>query len=83
MSKPNDGGPAFPLTDLRGVTELGYSDGMSLRAYIATQAMAALIISNPQVPHDYDSACVRKAFSESALVFADGLIEELNKPQDE
>jgi hypothetical protein len=38
MSKPNDGGPAFPCTDAKGFT----SEGMSLRDYFAGQALAGM-----------------------------------------
>ena len=36
MSKPKDGGPAFPCTDAKGFV----SEGMSLRDYFAGQALA-------------------------------------------
>ena len=42
MSEHNDGGPAFPRTDFGKVPE----NGMSVRTYIATEAMAALIVAN-------------------------------------
>ena len=42
MSKINDGGPAFPCVDAKGFV----SEGMSLRDWLAGQALAGLCSGN-------------------------------------
>ena len=79
MSKQNDGGPAFPrpTSETPGMQyRAGEQDGMSLRAFIATEAMSALIIANsrrdgPDMDADEITA--------EAVAYADGLMEELEK----
>ena len=81
MSKINDGGSAFPvplshrLADGQPETAGGYisgADGMSLRAWLAGQALAGLM-SDPQFQGDRDTAgivCCR---------YADGVLKALAK----
>ena len=57
----NDGGPVFP-------DEIG--DGRSLRAYIATHALAAVILSAPDRFQTENAAAW-------AVAFADALLERL------
>lgn len=57
MSKPYDGGPAFPVADVynkdgNGITEGAH--GMSLRDWFAGQALAGLLAGGlgDTIPHD-------------------------------
>ena len=72
MSWPiDDGGPAFPMASH---TE-GYSadqPGMSLRAWLARQALAGLM-ANPHASGDDG------AISRGACMLADAVIAELNR----
>ena len=73
MSKQNDGGPAFPA--MAG-SESVRRAGMSVRAYIATEAMAALIVANSRC---HGPALDADAITGAAVEYADGLIEALNE----
>ena len=68
-SKP-DGGPAFPVTPCDGE----YSLGMSLRQYIAIQAMEAYI-KNSLVASD----TIRKLIAKQSYSMADAMIAEMWK----
>lgn len=68
---------AFPkLKDWQG--NLSLEGGMSLRAYIATAALQGLLAggSPPQING------VRMTVDHAAVVLADALLMELNKPTD-
>lgn len=67
--QPNDGGPAFPVNNKNGC-----HPGMSLRAYIASQAMVGLLagVDDPGLTR----------IAEMSLEAADALIAALNeRPQ--
>lgn len=83
MSKINDGGPAFPNMGgaLRGGD--GTESGMSIRAYLAGQAVAGLNLEEwiDRVLKD-ESMNSEKAYgviATYAVGVADALIAELNK----
>ena len=73
MSKQNDGGPAFPSYAMKP-EQSPY--GMSLLAYIATEAMAALIVANSRRD---GPAMDADSITDAAVLYADGLIEALNE----
>jgi len=71
MSKKNDGGPAFPT---HYVCMPGAPDaGMSLRAWLAGQALVGLI-----GPEDVSEAVVIMN-SRLAVLYADAMLAELEK----
>jgi len=77
----NEGGPAFPINakDWRDIPNHP-APGMSLRAYIATKAMQALINTTTQADvAKYNGAELREATARGACAFADALIAELGK----
>ena len=74
MSEHNDGGPAFPRPARAVVVEQG-EQGMTVRAYISTEAMAALIVANSRC---HGPALDADAITDAAVEYADGLIEALN-----
>ena len=91
MTKPNDGGPAFPRTrDTEfgdGVMDNG-STGMSLRAWLAGQALPAVITKGPSFSlkqlEAYSEAqkqalmnTMHSVWAETACLAADALIAEL------
>ena len=70
ITKPNDGGPAFPQGYLDG-PEVDPS-GMSLRAWFAGMAMQGLI-TNP------DTVSEVEIVAKFSIQYADALIAELEK----
>lgn len=69
MTAKNDGGPAFPVCE----TEWNrFSKGMSLRAWLAGQALAGLLALE-DMAEDYNQLAWR------AVSIADALIAELKK----
>jgi hypothetical protein len=79
--KKSDGGPAFPHNTL-GHPE---TDGMSLRAYIATAALQGMLAADEGVsdPHgkmiDPALGTWRKLLAKDACSYADALLAELEK----
>ena len=65
--------PSETITYPNGEMEYG-APGMSLRAYVATAALQGLL-ANPNIPIIQPAA-----YASDALIYADALIEELNKP---
>ena len=63
MDKPNDGGPAFPV---------GLLPGMSLRDYFAGQALAGLIACP-------NTSGGEKDFARNAYKLADAMLAEREK----
>ena len=83
MSTPiNDGGTAFPVPDshyANGQVQYGTS-GMSLRAYIAAQAMPAIIgLMTLADAAEHKPADLQAATARAACGYADALIAELGK----
>ena len=83
MSTPiNDGGTAFPVPDshyANGQVQYGTS-GMSLRAYIAAQAMPAIIgLMTLADAAKYNPDDLQAAAARAACGYADKLIAELGK----
>ncbi len=82
MTKPNDGGSAFPETfstfslEERKLTDVYSAGGMTLRAWYAGLAMQGAI-SNPYAAKDLKCA---EDVAEYSLKAADALIAALNKP---
>ena len=70
----NDGGTAFSVADSHLTT------GMSLRAYIAAQAMPSIIgLMTPADAAEYKPADLQAATARAACGYADALIAELGK----
>lgn len=67
MSRPNDGGPAFPCAEDHDIGALG-SDGMSLRDYFAAKAAQGLMSS----PRYYSDSVRRIALT--AYEVADAML---------
>jgi len=83
MSTPiNDGGPAFPVADshhANGQVQYG-TNGMSLRAYIATAVSPAfLAMPGPSDLAKYNGEQIREITATASVLYADALIAELNK----
>ncbi len=85
MNKPiDDGGPAFPAVIYPTIPNTG---GMSLRAYFAGQAMAAMVektvFDQPSEDMLHKAGIATDDFNEfvahMAVGFADALIAELRK----
>jgi hypothetical protein len=73
------GGPAFPRPYFENANGTEWSpsqDGMTLRAYIATKAMAGLLAGNAVYNGRSDD---RAALARDAVAHADALIAELEK----
>ena len=83
MSTPiNDGGPAFPCQplDAQGNPCNAAQDGMSLRAYIASRAMQAIIgITTSGDAAEYKPDDLQAATARAACGYADALIAALGK----
>lgn len=82
MSKPNDGGPAFPipmtawddqLSDNRVVP---WSEGMSLRAWLAGQALAGYAAWSPT---GVTAESEPRAAAKFCVQHADAVIAELER----
>ena len=73
MSKPNDGGPAFPRVpwDVNDYTGDG-SPGMSLRDYFAGQALAGMLADSTRQGSLGN-------YAEDAYKFADAMLAEREK----
>lgn len=72
----NDGGPAFPLPDFAhpsGQVESG-TRGMSLRAYLAGQALAGLLANQYAYNGNHEDV------AEQAVNYADAVIARLERP---
>lgn len=87
MDKKKGGGPAFAGFVESGSTTSGhplvYHTGMSLRAYLAANAMQGLC-ANPDLSRHaferkYSPACVREDLAVTAVQMADALLKELQK----
>jgi hypothetical protein len=86
MNGPNDGGPAFPVPEIRA-GEIGVKpaeDGMSLRDYFAAKAMAGLIASGFQTKIAEritygDRPAVMLALAELSGEVADAMLAERAK----
>ena len=94
MSRPNDGGPAFPAVipleyaEHQGKSYPNYSEaGMTLRAYFAAKNMAAMVgaVTNEtdylrlRGIANYNGVTVSQLLASRAREHADALIEELKK----
>lgn len=87
MTRPNDGGPAFPaMKEVHAQEEISAAaynarliPGMSLRAYLAGKAMQGLVagITNLEVNGIIENR--PKGVSELAVLYADTLLAELEK----
>ena len=73
MSKPSDGGAAFPLIPTEGCGPIW--EGMSLRDWFAGQALNGMVASEVK-----DAA---ERFARGAYALADAMIAERNKERDQ
>jgi len=81
MSEIRDGGPAYPSSVAVGSCGDVYQGqyfGMSLRAYIATAALAGLL-ANPEEILAAPIEVIQAALARVSVGYADALIAELNK----
>lgn len=89
MSRPNDGGPAFPLASKgwigKSVEDLKPTEivrhGMSLRAYLAGKAMQGLVAGITRLHPSHENIIENRPqdVSELAVLYADTLLAELGK----
>lgn len=87
MSKPNDGGPAFPRATTIGANGQPWNDeqpGMSLRAWMAGMAMQGLMSDSTTVMvigemNEQDPERTGQHIARRACELADFLIAELEK----
>lgn len=84
MSNIEDGGPAFPFTELNGDgTHYGQSQGMTLRDYFAAKALPQAYASSVAemdrtgYPEDWRYGVALDAYS-----MADAMLRARNQPQD-
>jgi hypothetical protein len=79
----NDGGPAFPVTENYDRHDNEMPSGMTLRAYIATAAMAAIITKHEchdeMLMSGESGGSHIEASALGAVAYADALIERLNR----
>ena len=78
MSKPKDGGPAFPVSVGMGPLSANFaSPGMSLRAWLAGMACSSVavgVLCNAQ-----GAELSEQALAKASVRIADALIAELEK----
>lgn len=80
MSEIRDGGPVFPGEQIAFSASghkmtLGHHNGMSLRAWLAGQAMNGLLAADEKFEFSYEET------AEWAVKQADALLAELEKPR--
>lgn len=81
MTKINDGGPAFPLTE--DAVNFRCRDfpmwGMSKRELIAGMAMQGILAANPVVPGEWSENCQEafRAVASVSVKYADALLVAL------
>ena len=76
MTKPNDGGPAFPKANCE---ELHAELGMTLRQWYAGQAMTGLLAYPGSTTLDGLGVTEAPGLASAARSYADALIAELDK----
>ena len=84
MAKQNDGGPAFPRPyseDKFNEEQLPSQQGMSLRAYLAGQALAGLLPARDSEGRTPVSAQDVEWSAKLAVRYADALLAALQKEQ--
>lgn len=74
MTKPYDGGPAFPIE----TTATPWAEGMTLRDWFAGQALTGLLVTGPNDEHFLHSAGPKSAAG-WAYSFADAMLEARGK----
>lgn len=72
MNKINDGGPAFPQTIDDCATMRSVTQGMSLRYYLAGQALIGILSSQKL---DFQNIVKREANIEEAYHYADDMLK--------
>ena len=76
MSKPDDGGSAFPFAE--ATTDFSVSPGMTLRDWFAGQALPACISAPCPPAWTHGSAEHRKQSASAAYLIADEIISFRN-----
>lgn len=81
MSKPNEGGPAFPSFNLDEYSHVG--GGMSLREFYAGMALQGMLCNGfqPNQVRENHSNTADFNYARAAVGMADALIRELRKEQ--
>ena len=82
MSEMNNGGPAFPQSDLSGygIGPVDGMAGMSLRDWFAGQALAGWLASyGPDAGHPANRPGSRETVARQAYEIADAMIAEREK----
>lgn len=77
MSVREDGGPAFPVIAENGLGHV--ADGMTLRDWIAGQALQGLIVATVGRTKPLEGEDIM-ALSKGAYAFADDMLAERSKP---
>ena len=80
MIKIDDGGPAFPRTDVDEKGRMAFHPGMSIRAWLAGQALAGIhaAYESEDWPHEcVDQGAWYRNAAECAVRSADALIAKL------
>ena len=74
-SRTNDGGPAFPLSDIEWTDARRHNNGMSLRDYFAAAALQGMLA-------DPDNGPSARSSAKSAYIFADAMLTERKLKKD-
>jgi hypothetical protein len=73
-TSPNDGGPAFPLSDIEWTNARRHNNGMSLRDYFASAALQGLLASSKDI-----IGMSEANYATAAYLQADAMLAERNK----
>lgn len=71
MADRDDGGPAFPVLDMND------SEGMSLRDWLAGQALVGILAADPEF--DFGTVPARDGVSIAAYLVADSMLRARSK----
>ena len=83
MTKMTGNEPAFPLPRLGEVVDCDSdSDGMTVRTYLAVRALIGILSNATELEDVVDCGeLISDEAASRAVMFADALIAELNKPR--
>lgn len=73
MPRDKDGGPAFPTPEYYDEKPVGIDHGMTLRDYLAAQALIGLVLKCQQAA---DAAGAAPGIAEDAYKLADAMLAE-------
>ncbi len=77
----DDGGPAFPMTGSNNDNGLwvGAEHGMSLRVYIATEALKSILVTHPVDPGDNTTDIMLDRCTKMVYRVADSMLRASKK----